>query len=320
MALQPLRAFSVGAQASLSTEKVTDDSSNNNNKTPQSTVTCVYQTHVAGYWRNVTITWGKNLMNSISLNLIINSLEGETSYSFKLDLKPWHFWSKRGSKGFELEGSNIEIHWDLRSAKFIGTCPEPAGDYYVAVVCDEEIVLLLGNYKNKVYKRTKAKPTLVEAVLVSKKENVFAKKSFATRAKFDEKKQQEHDIIIESSTSGLKDPEMWISIDGLVMVHVKNLQWKFRGNQVVTVNKQPVQIFWDVHDWLFNGEGGGGSNSAGSQGLFTFKPGAPDLEEDDGGDSPHGNSDVSDGTYFSTKSNNGASSDFCLLLFAWKIE
>ncbi|CAN1335873.1 hypothetical protein LINPERPRIM_LOCUS36917 [Linum perenne] len=320
MALQhPLRVFSVGAQPSLSTEKVTEDSTNN--KTPQSTVSCVYQTHVAGFWRNVTVTWGKNIMNSISLNLVINSLEGEISYSFKLDLKPWHFWSKRGSKGFELEGSQIEILWDLRSAKFVGTCPEPCGDYYVVVVCDEEIVLLLGDNKKKAYKRTKAKPSLVEAVLVCKKENVFAKKSFSTRAKFDEKKQQDHDIIIESSTSGLKDPEMWISIDGLVIVHVKNLQWKFRGNQIVTVNKQPVQIFWDVHDWMFNNSAGANSNNGCNQGLFTFKPGAQETEEDC--DSPHGtaaSSDVSDGTYFSTKSNNGPTSDFCLLLFAWKVE
>ncbi|CAL1373168.1 unnamed protein product [Linum trigynum] len=53
-----------------------------------------------------------------------------------------------------------------------------------------------------------------------------------------------------------------------------------RGNQVVTVNKQPVQIFWDVHDWLYNGGGGGSinGNGGGSQGLFTFKPGAPEME------------------------------------------
>jgi len=184
----------VGASfSSAPPEKISEDPSTN--KTPQSTVTCAYHAYVAGYWRTITVFWCKNLMNH-TLNLIINNLEGEVCYSCKIDLKPWLFWSKKGGKSFELEGCQVDIHWDFRSAKFSGS-PEPASDYYVAIVSDEEVVLLLGDYKKKAYKRTKARPALVEAILYLKKENVFHRKTFSTRAKFDERK-NEHDIIVES--------------------------------------------------------------------------------------------------------------------------
>ncbi|GLT72043.1 hypothetical protein SLA2020_440140 [Shorea laevis] len=285
------------------------------NKTAQSTVTCVYQANIAAYWRNVTVLWCKNLMNH-SFSIKVDSLETDFHYSCKIDLKPWHFWSKKGYKSFEVEGNQVEVYWDLRSAKFGTGGPEPCADYYVALVSDEEVVLLLGDCKKKAYKRTKSRPALVDAFLVYKKENVFAKRSFSTRAKFDERK--EHDIVVESSTTGPRDPEMWISIDGIVLIHVRNLQWKFRGNQTVLVNKNPLQVLWDVHDWLFSSPGMG-------HGLFIFKPGAPESESDiEGSNDGHRDTFDSDGStsgYYSTRSNaNVTSPEFCLFLHAWKIE
>jgi len=304
----PFRNFSVGASLSSVPEKIPSDPLTST--TPQNTVTCAYQAYVAGYWRNLTVFWCKNHMNH-TLNLIINNLEGEVCCNCKIDLKPWLFWSKKGSKSFELEGCQVDLHWDFRSAKFAGS-PEPASDYYVAVVSDEEIVLSLGDYKKKAYKRANARPPLVEAILYLKKEHVFHKKTFSTRAKFDEKK-HEHDIIVESSTGGPRDPEMWISMDGIIMIHVRNLQWKFRGNQTVMLSRQPVQVFWDVHDWLFTAPGTG-------HGLFIFKPGVSESEDDRDSSSYGAQSDTSDGSmYFSTRSVS-ATPEFCLFLYAWKIE
>ncbi|PRQ52416.1 hypothetical protein RchiOBHm_Chr2g0155261 [Rosa chinensis] len=292
-------------------EKLTEDPVTS--KTAQSTVTCVYLANIAMNWRKVTVIWCKNLMNH-SLSIRTDSLEGDFHITCKIDLKPWHFWSKKGYKSFEVEGNHVEVYWDLRSAKFVGG-PEPNQDFYVALVCDEEVVLLLGDMKKKAYKRTKSRPSMVEAVMYYKKENVFAKKSFATRVRFDEKR-KEHDIVVESSTSGLKDPEMWISIDGIVLVHVKNLQWKFRGNQTVMVNMLPVQVFWDVHDWLFSNPGTG-------HGLFIFKPGAPDSESDydrEGGEFCGDSDNSISSAYYSTQSLNTTASDFCLFLHAYKLE
>jgi len=300
---------SLHQQSALPAERITEEPVVSSNKANQSTVTCVYQTNIAGYWRNVTVLWCKNLMNH-SFSIRVDSLGGDFHYSCKVDLKPWHFWSKKGYKSFDVDGNLVEVYWDLRSAKFFGG-PEPCSEYYVALVSDEEVVLLLGDYRKKAYKRTKSRPALVDAILFYKKENVFAKKSFSTRARFEERK--EHDIVVESSTLGPRDPEMWISIDGIVLIHVKNLQWKFRGNQTVTVNKHPVQVFWDVHDWLFSSPGM-------SRGLFIFKPGTSESESDkDSSSLGGGDSDTSSG-YFSTRSNSGAAADFCLFLYAWKLE
>ncbi|KAL1213517.1 hypothetical protein V5N11_034159 [Cardamine amara subsp. amara] len=209
-------------------------------KTGQSSVTCIYQAHMVGFWRNVRVLWSKNLMIH-SLTVMVTSLQGDMNYCCKVDLKPWNFWNKKGYKSFEVE--------------------------------EEEVVLLLGDYKKKAFKRTKSRPALVEAALFYKKENVFGKKSFSTRAKFNDRK-KEHEIVVESST-GEKEPEMCIRIDGIVLVQVRNLQWKFRGNQTVLVDKEPVQVFWDVYDWLFSAPGTG-------HGLFIFKPEGGESEGSNG--------------------------------------
>ncbi|GMJ01278.1 hypothetical protein like AT2G04220 [Hibiscus trionum] len=312
----PNRAQSARNSA-MYAERITEEPpSQTNNKNSQTTVTSLYQTNMAGYWRNVTIIWCKNVMN-YSLNIMVNGADGDNVHSTcKIELKPWHFWSRKGYKSFEVEGKPVDVYWDLRSAKFT-TGPEPVSDYYVALVSDEEVVLLLGDYRKKAYKRTKSRPALVEPILFYKKENVFAKKSFATRAKFDAKR-KEHDIVVESSTTGLKDPEMWISMDGVVLIHVKNLHWKFRGNQTVLVDKQPVQVLWDVHDWFFGSPGTG-------HGLFIFKPVSTEVADcsDKEGSSHGGDSDTgSTGSlYYSTPiSPKVAASEFSLFLYAWKIE
>ncbi|AEC05808.1 hypothetical protein AtNW77_Chr2g0224641 [Arabidopsis thaliana] len=293
-------------------EKVTEDPVTY--KTAQSTVTCIYQAHISGFWRNVTVLWSKNLMNH-SLMVMVTNVEGDMNYCCKVDLKPWHFWNKKGYKSFDVEGNPVEVYWDFRSAKFTSS-PEPSSDFYVALVSEEEVVLLVGDYKKKAFKRTKSRPALVEAALFYKKENVFGKKCFTTRAKFYDRK-KEHEIIVESSTSGPKEPEMWISIDGIVLIQVKNLQWKFRGNQTVLVDKQPVQVFWDVYDWLFSMPGTG-------HGLFIFKPGTTedsDMEGSGHGGGGGGESDTSTGSrYYSTKSSNPWPPEFCLFLHAYKLE
>ncbi|KAE8659412.1 calmodulin-binding receptor-like cytoplasmic kinase 1-like [Hibiscus syriacus] len=280
------------------------------NKSAQATVTLMYQANIAGYMRSVTILWCKNVINH-SLTIIINTADGASQYSCKIDLKLWHFWCKKGYKSIKVEGHQVDVYWDLRSVNLNGS-PEPTSDYYVALVADQEVVLLLGDYKKKAFKRTRCRPALVEPLLYYKKENVFAKKSFATRARFGEK-QKEHDIVVESSTSGSKDPNMWISMDGFVLIHVRNLQWKFRGNQTVLVDKQPVQVMWDVHDWFFSSSGTG-------NGLFIFTPVAAEADSDIEGSGHGGDSDTRTGSrYYSTGSPINTC-EFSLCLYAWKID
>ncbi|XP_031492692.1 uncharacterized protein LOC116259162 [Nymphaea colorata] len=278
---------------SSSVKKSVDDPSGGL-KSSQFSIMSVYQAAIAGACRYITVTWSKNIM-AHTLCFLVDGYGDGNQYTCKIDLKPWHFWNRKGFKQFDVAGDQIDVFWDLRTAKFSGG-PEPQGEFYVAVVCQDEVVLLLGELKKEAYRKTRSRPSLFDAVLLSKKENVFGKKCFVTRAKFDGTG-KEHDIVVENSISTSKeDPEMWISIDGNVVVHVKGLFWKFRGNDTVSVDNMSLQVFWDVHDWLF----GGGSGHA----LFIFKPGLPEISQSD------------EESSFSGCSVTG----FSLILYAWKLE
>ncbi|KAF6153848.1 hypothetical protein GIB67_001081 [Kingdonia uniflora] len=313
----PVRALSLGELPS-SVDKLGDD------KSSQCSVTCAYLVNLVGMCRNVTVLWCKNFVN-LSLHITVDIPGDENTHIYKIEIKPWQFWSKKGLKSFEVEGKRVDVFWDLRAAKFPTNSPEPSGDYYVALVYAEEVMLLLGDLKKKAYKKTKSRPSLVDAILVYKKEHVFAKKSFTTRGKFDQMK-KEHEIVVENSFAGPRDPEMWISVDGIVLVHITNLQWKFRGNQTILINKMPVQVYWDVHDWMFGTPGAG-------HGLFIFKPGAPDLtryeKEKDGTSGGESTDSGSTSTAMTTNTTTDEGSrfiqgqsysEFSLFLYAWKIE
>ncbi|KAH7446510.1 hypothetical protein KP509_01G059900 [Ceratopteris richardii] len=153
-------------------------------------------------------------------------------------------------KSFEVCGHRGEVFWDLLSAKY-NVGPEPQQGYFVAIVCDGEMVLLLGDKTKEAYSQTRAKPAAVEATLLSRKEHVFGKKHFITKAQFGETGKA-HDIVIECQTTAPRAPYLRISVDKQLLVQIKNLEWKFRGNQTVQVDGIPVEVFWDVHNWIFN--------------------------------------------------------------------
>ncbi|KAF8390514.1 hypothetical protein HHK36_025041 [Tetracentron sinense] len=307
-----------------SSEKPTDDPAAVT-RSGQSVFMSVYRTKIAGHCRLITITWCKNLLLH-GLSVSVQRPEGDTQYSCKVELKPWYFWRKQGSKRFIVEGKAVDVFWDLKAAKFNGET-EPQSDFYVAIVSEEEVVLLLGDLKKDAYRKTGSRPALIESILVSKKEYIFGKKKFRTRAKFHEKGSF-HEITIECnnnrSSSGISnnsslggfDPEMEIKIDGRLAIHVKHLQWKFRGNESIYVNKVRVEVYWDVHDWLFSP----GLRHA----LFIFKP----ISSSTSPSSTSASSSLTS-TPFSSKTasstlvegyNAGGSSGFCLFLYAWKVE
>ncbi|XP_051136346.1 uncharacterized protein LOC127254989 [Andrographis paniculata] len=290
---------------SLSSTQPSDHLRNDDTLT-QSSVMSTYRIHIAGHWHNVTVLWSKNIM-AYSLSMYIESMKNNWVYTCKIALRSWNFWGKKGYKRFEVDENPLDVYWDFRSAK-LTTSPEPTSDFYVALVSKEEIVLYLGDDNKKAYKRSKARPSLLEAVMVCKKEHVYGKKSFSTRAKLDQRR--ECDIFVECSTTGPGDPEMWIRVDGVVLIHIVNLQWKFRGNQTVVVDKQPVQVFWDVHAWLFCSPGS-------DHGLFIFKTGVQEPDRDEAEDETR--SDDGESKYYSVQSSSMAS-QFCLFLYAWKTE
>lgn len=51
-----------------------------------------------------------------------------------------------------LEGTEVCVVWDLRMAVFEGETA-PRSDHYMAVVCEEEVALLVGDMKKEAYMR-----------------------------------------------------------------------------------------------------------------------------------------------------------------------
>lgn len=226
--------------------QVTDSSSTSSRMT-QNLVTCMYRTKLGGHSRLITVTWCKNLMGQ---GLSVNVDDQSCQCICKVDMKPWLFSKKKGFKSFEAGSSKIDVFWDLSSAKY-GSSPEPSEGYFLAVVSDSEMALLLGDMSKEAYKKTRAKPVSGETILLSKKEHVFGKRVYNTKAQFCDNGQT-HDIMIECQTLGLREPSLSVHIDKKMVMQVKHLMWKFRGNQTILVDGLPVEVFWDVHNWLFN--------------------------------------------------------------------
>ncbi|KAJ9176307.1 hypothetical protein P3X46_011637 [Hevea brasiliensis] len=305
-------------------------SSKKQNNEPAATITwsgqsvsmSVYRTKLAGYCRLITITWCKNLMLH-GLSLSVQATNGNENYLCKMELKPWYFWRKQGSKQFVVDGKTVDVAWDLKAAKFNGET-EPQSDYYIAVVSEGEVVLLLGDLKKDAYRKTRCRPALIEPMLVSRKEHVFGKKKFTRRIKFHEKEIKFHQISVENNNStsngsdtGGFDPELEIKVDGELAIQVKHLQWKFRGNESMQVNKSRVEVYWDVHDLLFG--------SGPRHGLFIFKP----VSSSSPSSSSSSTSSSTSMPLLTTQEvpcapleddNAGGSSSFCLFLYIWKVE
>lgn len=214
--------------------------------------------------RNIAITWSR-VSAFHSLAITIENISDEDHQTCQIEFQSWQFWSRKGLKALHVDNERVDIFWDFRAVKFTNN-PEPCSDYYVAIVFDKEVVLLLGDSKTEAYKRTMSRSSPVAPILLHKEEILCGTNCFNTRVLLDDGP-KEHNIVIENSMLRPGEPELRISIDGRILVRVMNLNWRFRGNETALVNNVPVQIFWDVHDWLFSNPGSG-------HGLFIFKPGS----------------------------------------------
>ncbi|XP_018435320.2 uncharacterized protein LOC108807533 [Raphanus sativus] len=132
--------------------QVADPSSSNAVKVSQNLVICIYRCCIRGRTCLITVTWTKNLMGQCVTVGVDDSCNRSLC---KVEIKPWLFTKRKGSKNLEAYSCNIDVYWDLSSAKF-GSSPEPLGGFYVGVVVDKEMVLLLGDMKKEAFKKTTA--------------------------------------------------------------------------------------------------------------------------------------------------------------------
>ncbi|CAN6197231.1 unnamed protein product [Urochloa humidicola] len=227
----------------------------------RSRVTCLYHARLAGRPVALSVTWtrGSGLAGHAAAAVSVVAADAASGdIVFRADIKPWLFAKHKGSKTLDVFGasaggaSKVDVFWDLSGARFGAASPEPAEGFYVAVVCDSEMVLLLGDMRNEAFRKTGAGRTGTDALLVARREHVVGKKVFSAKAQFFHHGRC-HDVVIECDTAGAKDkdPCLVIHIDRKPVMRVRRLVWKFRGNQTILVDGLPVEVFWDVHSWLF---------------------------------------------------------------------
>ncbi|KAA3472210.1 DUF868 domain-containing protein [Gossypium australe] len=245
--------------------QVADSSTSITSKNGQNIVTCVYQCQILGRSCLITVTWNKSLMGQ---GLSVGIDDSTNQCLCKVDIKPWLFSKRKGSKSLEAYCCKLDIFWDLSTAKF-SSGPEPSEGFYVCVVANKQMVLLLGDMKKEAYKKTNASPVPLDALFVAKKEHVFGKRVFGTKAQFCDTGRI-HNLVIECDTIGVNDPCLVIRVDGKSLMQVKRLRWKFRGNYTILVDGMAVEVYWDVHNWLFG-------SSVGNA-VFMFKA-LPSSEE-----------------------------------------
>uniref|UniRef100_A0A0D9WBW4 DUF868 domain-containing protein n=1 Tax=Leersia perrieri TaxID=77586 RepID=A0A0D9WBW4_9ORYZ len=267
----------------------------NGHKAGKAVTASVYRAKIAGHSRVVTLSWSRDsLLSGHSFSVSVAGADGSTA-ECRVDLRPWQFWRRAGSRRLHLAGAGdaIRVTWDLRRARFAGGSPEPRSGYYVAVESAGEVVLVAGDMRRDAAAAS-------DAIAVARREHVFGKRRFAAKARFHDGGEV-HDIDIECAGDG-GDMEMRIAIDGEEAVQVKHLQWKFRGNQSVTFSRAKVEVYWDVHDWLF---------SAGMRpALFIFRPIVLSSSS-----APAGKM-VMD----ASSSPPPLPTGFCLYLYAWKLD
>ncbi|XP_071714889.1 uncharacterized protein [Rutidosis leptorrhynchoides] len=261
-------------------------------KASQNVVTCVYQCKLLGKSRLIIINWTKNLVGHC-FSIEIQDLSHKCLN--KIDIKPSIFTKRKGTKSVIVDFVTIDVYWDLSIAKF-GSGPEPIEGYYLGLGYKGEMILLIGDLRKELLKKTKY---LSNSLRISKREHVFGKKWYATRAQFKDNGPV-HDLRIECDTFGLDDPQLVVRMDSKIVMQVKHLVWKFRGNYTIFIDGLHVEVFWDVYNWLFGPTTGNA--------VFMFQTGS--------GAEKSGS--LPDRSISSLRGSQ--SSNFCLTLYAWKNE
>ncbi|KAF4390353.1 hypothetical protein G4B88_024359 [Cannabis sativa] len=227
--------------------------------------TCLYHTDVALF----SLTWSRSFMGrSLHLHLLHHAFNSpppppQHSSSFHLQIKPFLFWKKHGSKTL---APNIRVYWDLTRARF-GSGPEPQSGFFLGVVVDGELTLLVGDMAKECFAKTKAETPTTPQSLVLKREHVVAKKIYTTRARFGGKMRD-----IQIDCGAYEDfSKLNFSIDNKRVLQIKRLKWKFRGNERIEVDGIGVQISWDVYHWLFDSDKHCNNDDCGRHAVFMFK-------------------------------------------------
>ncbi|KAL8055037.1 hypothetical protein ABFX02_04G030200 [Erythranthe guttata] len=228
--------------------QIASSSSANNKSAAQNLVTCIYHYHSLPFSGFITVTWIKHIM---AQGLTIGIENPAKQPLCKVEIKPWLFSKRKGSKNLVVNSTTVDIHWDLSCAKF-GASPEPLEGFHLSVALNQELCLLLGDSPSGAHKRIDySSLSLPKATFVAKREHIFGKKLYNSKAQFYDKGKM-HDIRIEYDSSESFGKCLNMYIDRKEVLQVTHLKWKFRGNQSILVDGVSVEVYWDVYSWLFD--------------------------------------------------------------------
>lgn len=104
--------------------------------------------------------------------------------------------------------------------------------------------------------------------LVIRREHVFGDRFYSTTTDLGGKSRL---ILIElnvNNHNNEEDPRLVIRFDSKRVLQVKHLKWKFRGSERIEVDGYPIQLSWDVYNWLFDQDCGSHDDG---YALFTFR-------------------------------------------------
>ncbi|KAJ4719620.1 Plant protein of unknown function (DUF868) [Melia azedarach] len=243
----------------------TVSSSSSSSQVPQNLITCIYQTQICNSPTYLTLTWSKNLF---SHSLTIYAAD---SFSITISLYPStfsFFRTRPGSKSIYLTHHHyrrIKLYWDFTRAEFSRNSAEPDSCFYVAISCNGKLEFFLGDLYDELSRRSgliMTRQLSDEPALLSRREHVFGRKNYDSRAQFLGSK---HEIGIECSGDMLK-----VKVDGEASLVIKRLAWKFRGHERIYVDGVEVEFFWDVFNWVNDNKNDGGGNG---HGVFIFQVG-----------------------------------------------
>lgn len=214
-------------------------------------VMCIYKAELSTEKQLlITLTWRNSLTGQgLTVNVGENpSSQSKLGSSFHQQLQ-----KNKGTKTFQFYNYKIEVLWDISTAKY-DKGPEPINGFYVIVLVDAELGLVLGDKDDDLdVKKTKTGIPKAKFSLVCRSEHCSGNAVYSTKAKFCDTGTA-HDIVIkcEREDEGSKSSVLSVFIDKKVIFRVKRLRWNFRGNQAIFLDGMLVDMMWDVHDWFFN--------------------------------------------------------------------
>ncbi|KAG6678914.1 hypothetical protein I3842_10G104400 [Carya illinoinensis] len=197
----------------------------------------------------ITVTWCRN---HSAQGLSISFGDDSSTPPFRLNTNSRFFRKKKGSRLMESDNSSFEVFWDLSNAKY-DTGPEPVDSFYVLVMADSEMGLILGDMAEEAAAKKFKATSVAKVSLISRREHCSGNTLYSTKAQFSDTGIA-HEILIRcgGESEGLRSPVLSVCIDKKTVIRVKRLRWNFRGNQSIFVDNLLVDLMWDVHDWFFN--------------------------------------------------------------------